>query len=135
MNVGDRTNLVRLLVVRDKNQDDAVFSPDDCFFTDGNVTPPDVYAQINTRNVECIYDKLWNLQDTSESVPATRVQSAFVEFNVPIRKHLTYNQTGNDDTILPRNMQHWYLIGVSDSAILPNPSLDGNSITWFKNIN
>jgi len=135
LNVGDRTNIVRLLVVRDKNQDDTVFTPGSAFFFDGVTLATGVNAQINTRNVDVLMDPTYNLQDTTESVPATRPQSYFLDFNIPIRKELTYNQqTSGDAPILPRNMRHYYFIGVSDSVILPNPSISGSTITWFKNV-
>jgi len=133
--VGDATNLVRLLVVRDKNQDNQAWDPNSCFFSDGNVVPAPTFAQINTRNVDVLYDNTYNMQDSTESVPAVRPSQYFVDFYVPIRKTLTYiQQNAGDAAINPRNGHHYYLVAVSDSSILPNPSIRGSSATWFKNI-
>jgi len=136
LNVGDRTNLFRLMLVRDKNMNDQAFDPASCFFQDNSgttVTP--VNAQINTRNVEVLYDHTYNLQDSTESVPAVRPSNYFLDLNIPIRRELKFiDMPDGDPAILPRNQTHFYLVSVSDSVILPHPNLSGDSVTWFKNV-
>jgi len=133
--VGDSTNIVRLLLVRGKNQTGTVFNPAEVFF-DNNaaVAVPSVDAQINTRNVECLWDQTYQLQDTDSSDPGVRPTSFYINKKFTIRNNWTYNQTANAGVILPRNMKEYYLIGVSDSVVLPNPSIRFSSCTWFKNL-
>lgn len=133
--VGDATNLVRLLIVRSKNQTGAPFAPADTFYSNpGGTVPPAVVAQINTRNVDVLMDKTYNLQDSSESNPAVRPANFFIDKTIRIRKTLKYNQVATGTTIAPRNMTEYYFIAVSDSGVLPNPSVRFEAITWFKNI-
>jgi len=134
--VGDATNLVRLLFVRSKNQTNAAFAPTSCFYSNpGGTVPPAVVAQINTRNVDVLWDHTYNLQDTSESNPAVRPANFFIDRTISIRKTLKYNQVASGTVPeLPRNMTEYYFVAVSDSGVLPNPSVRFEAITWFKNI-
>jgi len=133
--VGDASNLVRMLIVRSKNQTNAAFNPQDCFYNNpGAPAIPSVLAQINTRNVDVVYDKTWNMQDSTAAVPGVRPSNYFIDENIPIRKTMTYNQTGSAVASLPRNMTEYYMVCVSDSTIAPNPSFRLQCCTWFKNV-
>jgi len=133
--VGDSTNFVRLLLVRSKNQTNAAFDPLSVFFTNGGaVVPPYHLAQINTRNVEVLWDRTYTLQDSTEADPAVIPPVKFLEFNTPIRNTWTYNAVASGTTIAPRNMKEYYLVAVSDSSILPNPSVRFQFCTWYKNV-
>jgi len=133
--VGDSTNYIRILLVRSKNQTNAAFDPAGCFFDNGgSVAVPSHLAQINTRNVECLSDKLYSLQDSTEFVPGVNPSFKFLEFNQPIRNTWTYNAVALGTTIAPRNMKEYYMVVVSDSSVLPNPSIRMQFCTWFKNV-
>jgi len=133
--VGDRRNFMRLMVVRSKNQTNQAFDPQDIFYANpGAVAPSAVNAQINTRNVQVLWDKTYSLQDTSEANPAVRPSFYFLDEKVNIRKTIKYNQVPNATATLPRNMSEFYFVGVSDSGVLPNPSIAVDCVTWFKNV-
>jgi len=133
--VGDDTNIVRLLLVRSKNQTNTVFAPVDCFFdNNGSAAITAVNAQINTRNVDVLWDSTYLLQDSDSSIPGVRPSFIFLNKTIKIRKTLMYNQANEGDSILPRNMHHYFLVGVSDSSVLPNPSMRWGSCVWFKNV-
>lgn len=133
--VGDATNLVRLLIVRSKNQTNAAFDPTSAFYSNpGGAVPQAVAAQINTRNVEVLWDKTYFMQDSTAAAPAVRPAAFFIDANVRIGKTIKYNQVGNAITVQPRNMSEYYMIGVSDSGVLPNPSVRLECLTWFKNV-
>ena len=93
-----------------------------------------MFAEPNLREVEVKYDKVFNLQSTTEAVPATRMQNIYFQFKVPIKEQWKYLTTTNNTSQLTRNMKDYYIVAFSDSAILPNPSLKLVSYTWFKNI-
>lgn len=133
--VGDASNLVRLLIVRSKNQTNAAFDPQSCFYNNpGGASILGVFSQINTRNVDVVYDKTWIMQDSTEAVPAVRPATYFIDENVSIRKTMMYNQTGSGVVTQPRNMTEYYMVAVSDSGVLPNPSFRLACCTWFKNV-
>ncbi len=137
LDVGDRTNLCRVMFVRNKNPENAAtFDASDIFnVNNGTGTQPvAMFAEPNLREVEVKYDRVFNLQDTTESVPATRPQSFYWRFSIPIRETFKYYQITNDTSEHTRNMKDYYLVAFSDSAILPNPSLKATSYTWFKNV-
>lgn len=132
----DASNLVRLMVVRQKNFiQAATFDPSLCFYNDGQSTPLSVYAQVNTRYCEVLWDKTYNLENnTNGDRYPTRPRMVFIDENIPIKKKITYRPMLDGQSELPRDQNHYYFIGVSDSSITPHPSLNGASVTWFKNI-
>lgn len=132
----DASNLVRLMVVRQKNFiQAATFDPTLCFYNDGISTPLGVYSQVNTRYCEVFWDRTYNLENnTNGDRYPTRPRMVFVDENIPIRKKVTYKPAQDGANDLPRDQNHFYLIGVSDSSIIPHPSFNGASVTWFKNI-
>jgi len=133
--VGDDTNIVRLMLVRSKNQSNAAFAPADIFFNNNGAAAVAAYlAQVNTRNVDVLWDKTYMLQDSDSSTPGVRPSFYFIDEKFNIRNTWTYNQIANASTQLPRNMKEYYLVAVSDSSVLPNPSLRYQSCTWFKNL-
>lgn len=137
LQVGDRTNLCRVMMVRNKNPETtAAFNPGDIFNLNNGVgtQPNNMFAEPNLREVEVKYDRVFNLQDSSETVPATRMQSIYWTFQVPIRETWKYFTISNQTAEQTRNMKDYYLVAFSDSAILPNPSLQAVSYLWFKNI-
>lgn len=136
LDVGDRTNLCRVMVVRNKDPlTAAAFNPANMFEMNNGVgTQPDkMFAEPNLRSVEVKYDRVFNLQDTTEGAPATRVQNIYFQFSVPIHETFKYTTITNNTSELTRNMKDYYIVAFSDSAILPNPSLKCTSYTWFKN--
>ena len=85
LDVGDRTNLCRVMVVRNKDpQTAAAFNPANMFEMNNGVgtQPTNMFAEPNLRAVEIKYDKVFNLQDSSETVPATRVSNIYFQFSV-----------------------------------------------------
>lgn len=133
--VGDDTNIVRLMLVRSKNQTNDAFAPADIFFDNNGAVAVTAYlAQVNTRNVDVLWDKSFLLQDSDSSIPGVRPSFYFIDEKFTIRNTWTYNQINNATTELPRNMKEYYLVAVSDSSVLPNPSLRYQSCTWFKNL-
>ena len=137
LQVGDATNLCRVMVVRNKNPlVAAAFNPITMFEINNGIgtQPNNMYAEPNLREVEVKYDRVFNLQDTTQAVPATRVQDIYWDFKVPIHETFKYLTTNNNTSELTRNMKDYYLVAFSDSAILPNPRFTAVSYTWFKNI-
>lgn len=137
LQVGDRTNLVRVMMVRNKNPETTnAFNPVNIFNVNNGIgtQPDDMFADPNLREVEVKYDRVFNLQDTSESSPATRMQNIYWTFNIPIRETFKYFTTSNGTSEQTRNMKDYYLVAFSDSSILPNPSLKAVSYLWFKNV-
>lgn len=133
--VGDETNIVRLMLVRSKNQSNAPFAPADIFFdNNGSFAAAGYLSQINTRNVDMIWDQTYQLQDSEAAIPGVRPTSVFLDKTFTIRNTWTYNQITNATSELPRNMKEYYLCAVSDSSILPNPSFKYQTVTWFKNV-
>lgn len=137
LEVGDRTNLCRVMVVRNKNPATTnAFNPNDIFNVNNGVgtQPTTMFRDPNLREVEVKYDRVFNLQSTSETAPATRVQNVYWTFNVPIKETFKYFTEANNTQEQTRNMKDYYLVAFSDSAILPNPSLRAVSYLWFKNV-
>lgn len=138
LQVGDRTNLCRVMVVRNKNPlVSAAFNPNNIFDMYGGIAgmpqPDKMYAEPNLRLVDVKYDRIFNLQDTSESAPAVRPKNTYFEFDVPVHETFKYLTEDNNTSEFTRNMKDYYLVAFSDSSILPNPSLTAVSYTWFKN--
>lgn len=136
LDVGDRTNLCRVMLVRNKDpQTAAAFNPSNMFQMNNGVgtQPNAMFADVNLRQVEVKYDKVFNLQDTTEAVPATRMQNIYFKFKVPIHETWKYFTETNNTSELTRNMKDYYIVAFSDSIALPNPSLRCISYTWFKN--
>lgn len=136
LQVADRTNLCRVMVVRNKNPlVAAAFNPANIFeMNNGIGTQPDkMYAEPNLREVEIKYDRVFNLQDTSETAPATRMQNIYWTFKVPVNEVFKYFTETNNTSELTRNMKDYYILAFSDSSVLPNPSFKCVSYTWFKN--
>lgn len=136
--VGDRTNLIRVMMVRNKNPENtATYNPDGTLFAVNNgvgVQPNIMFAEPNLREVEVKYDRVFNLQDSSEATPGVLPKSHYFKFSVPIRETFKYLTIANDTSVQTRNMKDYYLVAFSDSGILPNPSLQATSYTWFKNV-
>ena len=136
LDVGDRTNLCRVMVVRNKDpQTAAAFNPANMFEMNNGVgtQPTNMFAEPNLRAVEIKYDKVFNLQDSSETVPATRVSNIYFQFSVKCNEVFKYFTETNNTSELTRNMKDYYVVAFSDSSILPNPSFRCVSYTWFKN--
>lgn len=136
LDVGDRTNLCRVMLVRNRDpQTAAAFNPANMFEMNNGVgTQPDkMFAEPNLRAVEVKYDKVFNLQDTTAAVPATRMQNIYFTFKVKCDETFKYFTETNNTSELTRNMKDYYIVAFSDSPILPNPSLKCVSYTWFKN--
>lgn len=136
LDVGDRTNLCRVMVVRNKNpQVAAAFNPANIFTMNNGVgtQPNNMFSEPNLREVEIKYDRVFNLQDTSEGAPATRMQNKYFQFKIPVNEVWKYFTETNNTQELTRNMKDYYVVAFSDSPILPNPSLKLSSYVWFKN--
>lgn len=137
LDVGDRTNLCRVMVVRNKDPlTAAAFNPTTMFEINNGVgaQPNNMFAEPNLRMVEVKYDKVFNLQDSSSTVPATRMKNIYFQFKVPIKEQWKYLTTANNTSELTRNMKDYYIVAFSDSSILPNPSFRCISYLWFKNV-
>lgn len=138
LEVGDRTNLCRVMMVRNKNPATTnAFNPGTDMFSvnNGVGTQPDLmFAEPNLREVEVKYDRVFNLQDSSQALPAVNPRSVYFQFKVPIRETFKYFTIANNTNEQTRNMKDYYLVAFSDSSILPNPSLRATSYTWFKNV-
>ncbi len=137
LQVGDATNLCRVMVVRNKNPlVSAAFAPSQMFEINNGIgtQPNNMFAEPNLREVEVKYDRVFNLQSTSESAPATRVQDIYWDFKVPIHETFKYLTVANNTNELTRNMKDYYIVAFSDSSITPNPRFTCVSYTWFKNI-
>lgn len=136
LEVGDRTNLCRVMLVRNKDPlTAAAFNPNTMFEMNNNIgTQPDkMFAEPNLRKVEVKYDKVFNLQDSSEATPPTRPKNIYFQFKVKINEVFKYFTETNNTSELTRNMKDYYIVAFSDSNILPNPSLKCVSYLWFKN--
>ena len=136
LDVGDRTNLCRVMVVRNKDPlTSAAYNPHAMFIHNNGVGPQpnEMFAEPNLRQVEVKYDKVFNLQDSVAATPATRMKNIYFEINVPIHEVWKYYTETNNTSELTRNMKDYYLVAFSDSIITPNPSLKATSYTWFKN--
>ncbi len=138
LEVGDRTNLCRVMVVRNRNaqQPGTAFNPATMFEMNNGVgtQPNNMYAEPNLRQVDVKYDRVFNLQDTSEASPAVRPKNIYFEFSVPFHETWQYLTTANNTSEWTRNKKDYFIVAFSDSSILPNPSLKLSSYTWFKNI-
>ena len=137
LQVGDRTNLCRVMVVRNKNPlTTASFTPSDIFNVNNSVgtQPNNMFAEPNLREVEVKYDRVFNLQDSSEATPAVNPKTVYWTFSIPIRETFKYLTISNSTSQQTRNMKDYYLVAFSDSSILPNPSLTAVSYLWFKNV-
>lgn len=132
----DETNIIRLMFVRQKDYVPGnLFDPSLCFYNDGITTPLNIYAQPDTRYCEVLWDRTFNLQNnTNGGRYPVRSRTLFLDETIPLRKKVTYAPATDGQDPLPRDNHHYYFIGVSDSSIAPHPSLEGASVTWFKNI-
>lgn len=136
LEVGDRTNLCRVMVVRNKDPlTAAAFNPANMFEMNNGVgTQPDkMMAEPNLRQVEVFYDKVINLQDSSEATPPVYPKNYYWQIKVPVNQTFKYFTETNNTQEFTRNMKDYYIVAFSDSSILPNPSLKLVSYTWFKN--
>lgn len=138
LDVGDRTNLIRVMVVRNKDPQvpSAAFNPANMFEINNGIgtQPNNLFAEPNKRFVDVKYDKIFNLQDTSQTSPATRVQNAYFQIKVNMKNEVWKYFTENNNTQeFTRNMKDYFIVAFSDSAILPNPSLRLSSYVFFKN--
>lgn len=136
LDVADRTNLCRVLVVRNRDpQTAAAFNPRNMFIFNNGIGPqPDqIFADVNLRQVEVKYDKVFNLQSTEAAAPATRQQNIYFKFKIPIHETWKYFTETNNTSELTRNMKDYYIVAFSDSVVAPNPSLRCVSYLWFKN--
>lgn len=136
LSVGDRTNLCRVMVVKNKDpMTAAAFNPKQMFVMNNGVgaTPDRILAEPNLRQVEVKYDRVFNLQDSTEAVPGTLPMSKYFQFRVPINEKWKYFTETNNTSELTRNMKDYYIVAFSDSLLAPHPSLHCVSYTWFKN--
>lgn len=134
--VGDTTNLVRIMVVRNKDPlTAAAFNPANMFEMNNGVgtQPTTMLAEPNLRKVEIKYDHVYNLSENSETHPGDRPDNIYFEFSVPLHETWKYFTETNNTSELTRNMKDYYLVAFSDSSITPNPRLNVVSYTWFKN--
>lgn len=136
MIASDESNVVRLMIVRQKNYvESALFDPPSCLYNDGQTTPLSIYAQPNTRYCEVLWDKTYQLQqNTNGGRYPTRPFSFFIDEVVMLKKKVTYKPVADGQSPLPRDHNHFYFIGMSDSSVAPHPRIEGSSVTWFKNI-
>lgn len=135
----DPGNLVRLMVVRLKDSDTtaAAFAPANMFqWNNGQGTQPSNYfmSDPNLRLVDVKYDKVFNLQYSSETTPATRMQDIYLNFKVPIKETWKYKSTATGTEIDTRNLKDYFVVAFSDSLAPPHPRFLATTMTWFKNI-
>ncbi|AJP36332.1 putative capsid protein [Avon-Heathcote Estuary associated circular virus 1] len=137
VNVADKTNLIRIMVVRNKDPATTnAFDPADMFAMNNSQGLPadNMFAEPNLRNVEVKYDRVFNLQATSETIPAVNPQSVYWTFDVPVRETFKYFGTTNGTSEQTRNMKDYYLLGFSDSSLITHPTIQVVSYVWFKNV-
>jgi len=136
LNVADRTNLVRVMLVRNKDPlTAAAFNPSTMFEMNNGIgtQPTNMFAEPNLRKVQVKYDKIFNLQDSTESVPGVRPSSFYFTFKVKVNETFKYFTETNNTSEFTRNMKDYYIVAFSDSSVLPNPAFRCVSYTWFKN--
>lgn len=132
-------NLVRLMVVRlkDSATPAATFDPQSMFvWNSGQGQQPDnLYSDVNLRIAEVKYDKVFNLQQSTAALPATRMQDIYLNFNTKINETWKYATTDNGTNTFTRNMKDYFLVAFSDSAVgTAHPRIKATSFLWFKNI-
>ena len=131
-------NLCRLMVVRlkDSAQPAVSFDPQKMFeFNNGQGAQPDnLFSDVNLRVAEVKYDKVFNLQQSTAAVPATRMQDIYLNFKVKINETWKYKSTDNGQSTFTRNMKDYFLVALSDSQLGSHPRIQATSFLWFKNI-
>lgn len=139
LQVADRPgNLIRFMVVRlkDSSVNPTAFDPQTMFqWNDGNGSQPDnMYSDVNLRIAEPKYDKVFNLQASTETLPATRMQDIYFDVNVPFKETWKYKMTSNGAQEFTRNLKDYFIVCFSDSSLATHPAITLTSFTWFKNI-
>ena len=133
VNVSDATNRVRLCMFRAKrsNQTANPITATDCFNDVGNPGGSYLNAPINYRNVQCLWDQEFNLQETTAGAiwAPYKVIKKVWEF----KKNLKYNLNTDDNTDFPLSDHTYFLVGLSDSAITPHVSGRLQVTVSFKN--
>ena len=133
LNVSDATNRIRLCMFRAKrsNQNANPLQAADCFNDVGNPGGSYLNAPINYRNVQCLYDTQFNLQDTTAGAywpPYKVIKKVF-----SLKKNLKYNLNTDDNTDFPVNDYTYFMVGLSDSAVPPHVSGRLQITVSFKN--
>ena len=134
--VGDATNLVRVMVVRNKDPlTAAAFNPSTMFEMNNGVgtQPTTMLAEPNLRKVQVKYDHVFNLSENSETHPGAKNDNIYFDFKINLKETWKYFTETNNTSELTRNMKDYYLVAFSDSTLTPNPRLNVVSYTWFKN--
>lgn len=134
--VGDKTNLVRVMVVRNKDPlTAAAFNPSTMFQMNNGIgtQPTTILAEPNLRKVQVKYDHVFNLSENSETHPGAKNDNIYFDFKINLKETWKYFTETNNTSELTRNMKDYYLVAFSDSSITPNPRLGIVSYTWFKN--
>lgn len=134
MNVSDATNRLRLCVFRAKrsNQNANPIAAQDCFNDVGNPGGSWLNAPINYRNVDCLWDTQFNVQEQAAGAvwpPYKVLKKVFT-----LKKNLKFNLNDLDNSDFPVNNYTYFLVGMSDSAITPHPSGRLQITVSFKNI-
>lgn len=137
LQVADTDNRIRLCMFRGKrsNQTANPIAAADCFNQVGAPGGPVIDAPINYRNVQCLFDKTYNLDfstDPSNNIPVYPDRRE-IRLNFPVKKWLKYNYSVIDNEDFPINNQNYFMVAVSDSSVSTHPSLRGRYTFSFKN--
>lgn len=129
----DATNRIRLCMFRAKRsaQTSNPISAINCFNDTDGPTTPYIDLPINYRNVQCLWDYQFNLQDTVAGAvypPYKTVKKVFT-----LKKNLKYNLNELDNSDFPVNNYQYFLVGMSDSSIAPHPASRLGITVSFKN--
>lgn len=134
VNVSDATNRVRLCLFRAKRSAQTAnpISADECFNDVGAPGGTYLNAPINYRLVDCLWDKQFNLQETTAG--AIWAPYKVVKKVLTLKKNLKYNLNDADNTDFPVNDYTYFMVGLSDSSITPHVSGRLQVTCSFKNI-
>lgn len=132
----DATNRIRLCLMRAKrsNQTANPFAADPTAVFNNVGSPGGSWldSPINYRNVDCLWDCQFNLQEVAAG-STWHPYRVFKEVWT-FKKELKFNLNTADNSDFPLEDQTYFMLGLSDSAIAPHPGGRLQFTVSFKNI-
>lgn len=129
---GDVTNRFRLMIVRQKTNQQGVFNATDALETNDGTFQYTIDTPSNQKRCEIIWEKEYQVQQAVAGAVYPSYQK--IEIDVPLHRTAKYDATPNGSASSPVNNSYYALVAISDSGTTPHPTLRGQGQTVFKNI-
>jgi len=123
---GDGLNVVRIALVRGRRSGALQLS--DVAYGGASVLD----AQFNQKFVDVIWDKTYKLQEQAPG--STYPKLIYLDIPSKINKLCKFEEQSAAGIVQPYNNTSYYLIGCSDSALTPHPSIRGTCRVSFKDL-